>query len=166
MNLDYEQLANRDAILIRLLTSVLKKCQQRVFFFFHLFYLVCFLVQQRGDVVQPCCWLNNCHTRKEEKEIGGKWRDGTRPQCPSYTEHACYRGRSVPNILNREEFRAKLKYKSYNFNCILMVSTMIGLEEKMKENKWIILGFVSYCWVHEEQLRKKPANCYSLSLSH
>lgn len=37
-----------------------------------------------------------------------------------------------------------------------MVSTMIRLEEKMKENKWIILGFVSYCWVHEEQLRNKP----------
>ena len=33
MNLDYEQLANRDVILIRLLTSVPKKCQQRVFFF-------------------------------------------------------------------------------------------------------------------------------------
>ena len=32
MNLDYEQLANRDVILIRLLTSVPKRRQQRIFF--------------------------------------------------------------------------------------------------------------------------------------
>lgn len=48
MNHEYE-FANRDVILFTTLS--LKECQQRIVSL----YLACFLMQQCGDVVQPCC---------------------------------------------------------------------------------------------------------------
>ena len=59
--------------------------------------IVLFLFHQRGEDVQPCCRLNNSYTRKETKEVWGKWRVCTSSQRPRYTEHTSYWGRSVYN---------------------------------------------------------------------